>query len=367
MDKYEYKLKTGQMLELMEDGAFNKAAEIADSIDWKRVRNTKMLTDVSDIYEKNGDYQKSYEVLNIAYHRAEGSRKIVYRLCTLALKTKNVDEAIDYYDDFQQIAPKDPNKFILRYQILRAQRAPIEQQIEALESFKKAEYIEEWAYELAKRYQEAGMTAECLEECDDLILWFNEGKYVYQAMELKMQYKPLTPSQQEKYDNRYARMSNETMEMPNVVEYSSQKGEAAKEESVEEMLAEADGVQAEKDEQPAQETKKREITGRKIGSTMKLDEALKSLLNLGMGEEDKVRDSSSDPVSTDVVFEEDKFMGAIEEIESVADLKLVDEISGQKGLRELKVDPDLRKVYRPGDLYEGGSGPGGTDSGCISG
>ena len=146
MDKYEYKLKTGQMLELMEDGAFNKAAEIADSIDWKRVRNTKMLTDVSDIYEKNGDYQKSYEVLNIAYHRAEGSRKIVYRLCTLALKTKNVDEAIDYYDDFQQIAPKDPNKFILRYQILRAQRAPIEQQIEALESFKKAEYIEDWAY-----------------------------------------------------------------------------------------------------------------------------------------------------------------------------------------------------------------------------
>nr|WP_300884531.1 hypothetical protein [uncultured Schaedlerella sp.] len=360
MDKYEYKLKTGQMLELMEDGAFNKAAEIADSIDWKRVRNTKMLTDVSDIYEKNGDYQKSYEVLNIAYHRAEGSRKIVYRLCTLALKTKNVDEAIDYYDDFQQIAPKDPNKFILRYQILRAQRAPIEQQIEALESFKKAEYIEEWAYELAKRYQEAGMTAECLEECDDLILWFNEGKYVYQAMELKMQYKPLTPSQQEKYDNRYARMSNETMEMPNVVEYSSQKGEAAKEESVEEMLAEADGVQAEKDEQPAQETKKREITGRKIGSTMKLDEALKSLLNLGMGEEDKVRDSSSDPVSTDVVFEEDKFMGAIEEIESVADLKLVDEISGQKGLRELKVDPDLEELIPdafPDDAPEaGGSG-----------
>ena len=360
MDKYEYKLKTGQMLELMEDGAFNKAAEIADSIDWKRVRNTKMLTDVSDIYEKNGDYQKSYEVLNIAYHRAEGSRKIVYRLCTLALKTKNVDEAIDYYDDFQQIAPKDPNKFILRYQILRAQRAPIEQQIEALESFKKSEYIGEWAYELAKRYQEAGMTAECLEECDDLILWFNEGKYVYQAMELKMQYKPLTPSQQEKYDNRYARMSNETMEMPNVVEYSSQKGEAAKEESVEEMLAEADGVQAEKDEQPAQETKKREITGRKIGSTMKLDEALKSLLNLGMGEEDKVRDSSSDPVSTDVVFEEDKFMGAIEEIESVADLKLVDEISGQKGLRELKVDPDLEELIPdafPDDAPEaGGSG-----------
>ena len=202
MDKYEYKLKTEQMLELMEDGAYGKAAAIADTIDWRRVRNTTMLANVSDIYEKNRDYQKSYEVLNIAYHRAEGSRKIVSRLCTLALKTRNVDEAIDYYDEFIQIAPKDPNQHILKYQILRAQRAPIEQQIHALEEFKKAEYIEKWAYELAKLYDEAGMTAECLEECDDLILWFSEGKYVYLAMELKMKYKPLTPLQQEKYDSR---------------------------------------------------------------------------------------------------------------------------------------------------------------------
>ena len=110
MDKYEYKLKTEQMLELMEDGAYDKAAEIADTVDWKRVRNVTMLTNVSDIYEKNREYQKSYDVLNIAYHRAEGSRKVIYRLCTLALKTGNVDEAIDYYDDFMQIAPKDPNQ-----------------------------------------------------------------------------------------------------------------------------------------------------------------------------------------------------------------------------------------------------------------
>ena len=136
MDKYEYKLKTEQMLELMEDGAYNKAAEIADTVDWKRVRNVTMLTNVSDIYEKNREYQKSYDVLNIAYHRAEGSRKVIYRLCTLALKTGNVDEAIDYYDDFMQIAPKDPNQHILRYQILRAQRAPVEQQIESLVEFK---------------------------------------------------------------------------------------------------------------------------------------------------------------------------------------------------------------------------------------
>lgn len=356
MDKYEYKQKTEQMLELMEDGAFSKAAEIADSIDWKRVRNSKMLTDVSDIYEKNGDYQKSYDVLNIAYHRAEGSRKIIYQLCTLALKTKNVDEAIDYYDDFQQIAPKDPNKFILRYQILRAQRAPIDQQIEALEAFKKAEYIEEWAYELAKLYQEAGLTAKCLEECDDLILWFNEGKYVYQAMELKMKYKPLTPSQQEKYDRRYEGMSNETVEMPNVVEYQKEKEASAQREQIESTPKEVQEDTQAAPERIIPESKMVDAKGRKIGSTMKLDEALKSLLHLGMGDEDKVKDSSSEPVSTDVTFDEDKLKDAIEEIEAVVDLNLVDELSTQKGLRELKVDPDLEELLPepyPEELEEG--------------
>ena len=186
----------------MENGAYNRAAEIADSIDWKRVRNVNMLLNVSNIYEKIRDYRKSFGVLRAAYHRTEGSRKILYRLCTLAIKVGNLEEAIDYYDEYVQAAPKDPNQYILRYRLLRARRAPIEQQIRALEQFKKAEYVEEWAYELAKRYEEAGMTAECLEECDDLILWFSEGKYVYKAMELKMRYKPLTPLQQEKYDRR---------------------------------------------------------------------------------------------------------------------------------------------------------------------
>ena len=219
MDKYEYKLKTEEMLELMEDGEYRKAAAAADLIDWKRVRNAGMLMNVSDIYEKTKEYQKSYDVMNLAYRRSEGSRKVIYKLCSLAIKTKNIDEAIDYYDEFIQIAPKDPNRHILRYQILRAQRAPIEQQIEALEEFKKAEYIEEWAYELAKLYREAGMMTECLEECDDLILWFSEGKYVYKAMELKMQYKPLSPSQQQKYDHRYEKLSSETEEIPDLTTY----------------------------------------------------------------------------------------------------------------------------------------------------
>ncbi len=373
MDKYEYKLKTEQMLELMEDGAYGKAAAIADTIDWRRVRNTTMLANVSDIYEKNRDYQKSYEVLNIAYHRAEGSRKIVSRLCTLALKTRNVDEAIDYYDEFIQIAPKDPNQHILKYQILRAQRAPIEQQIHALEEFKKAEYIEEWAYELAKLYQEAGMTAECLEECDDLILWFSEGKYVYQAMELKMQYKPLTPSQQEKYDRRYEKVSGETEEMPNLMEYQAAQEAAAQAQRISggngaeaggaggssgttvgenedtgETGAEstsqvrddrlsADGVtEATEEPKPAK---------RKIGNTMKLDEALRSLLNIHLNDgNNEDSDSQAEEPIEEQTADLSELKDAIEEIESVADLDLAAELSEKRRMEAVKVDPDLEEL-----------------------
>lgn len=176
--------------------------EIADTIDWRKVKNASMLCSVSEIYEQNEKYEKSRDVLFIAYDRTPGSRKIIYRLGILALKLGEPSEAMDCYEEFVSVAPKDPNQYILRYKILKAQNAPITQQIEVLEEFKKAEYIEKWAYELAKLYDEAGMITECLEECDDLILWFSEGKYVYQAMELKMKYKPLTPLQQEKYDQK---------------------------------------------------------------------------------------------------------------------------------------------------------------------
>ena len=202
MDKYEYRVRTEQMLEYMEQKSYKKAMEIADSIDWRKAKNAAMLCTASEIYEYNGEYEKSREILFIAYDRAPGSRKIVYRLGTLALKLNDVREATDCYEEFIAMAPKDPNQYILRYKILKSQNAPLSQQIEALEEFKKAEYVEKWAYELAKLYHEAGMLAECLEECDDLILWFSEGKYVYQAMELKMKYKPLTPLQQEKYNHR---------------------------------------------------------------------------------------------------------------------------------------------------------------------
>ena len=340
VDKYDYKVKTEEMLELMEDGAYRQAAEIADEIDWKRVRNTGMLANVSEIYEKNKEYQKAYEVLNLAYRRAEGSRKIISRLCTLAVKTENVDEAIDYYDDFIQIAPKDPNQYILRYQILRAQRAPVEQQIEALEEYKKSEYIEEWAYELAKLYQEAGMTAECLEECDDLILWFSEGQYVYKAMELKMQYKPLTPSQQEKYDRRYEKLSEETEEIPDITAYAESKnGDAGEEDDI----IDADGLEETGDsgdeeispagtEVISEESIQQEDAGvsenaaaadqkkKKIGDTMPLGEALKKLLH---PENATLPEEEEEPELDDLAEE-------IGEIESVADMDMIAQIAEEK-------------------------------------
>ena len=214
MDKYEYRVKTEQMLGYVEKKQYKKAMEIADTIDWRRVKSASMLSSVSEIYEYNGEYQKSREILLVAFDRSPGSRKIIYRLGTLALKLNEIEEASDCYEEFVKLAPRDPNQYILRYKILKAQEAPLTEQITALEDFKKAEYIEKWAYELAKLYHEAGMTSECLEECDDLILWFSEGKYVYQAMELKMKYKPLTPLQQKKYDSRPGAPKKEVVEEP---------------------------------------------------------------------------------------------------------------------------------------------------------
>ena len=351
MDKYEYKQLSERMIELMQNEEYREAKEIADSIDWRRVRNAMMLANVSDIYEKTGEYQKSYDILQIAYHRAEGSRKVLYRLSSLALKTGNVDEAIDFYDEFVQLAPKDPNRHILRYQILRAQRAPLEQQIEALEEFKKAEYIEEWAFELAKLYQEAGMTAECLEECDDLILWFSEGKYVYKAMELKMQYKPLTPSQQEKYNRRFEKNGGETEEIPDLETYvaeneepedhldeaATEHSEAVSEEPVEdipESIGQQDTGKEESSEKPVRKPEKK-----KIGDTMRLDEALEQLLHR------KPEVSAAEDEEPDISDLE----SAIGDIESVVDLDMVNQISQEKHTGDVPIG---MKELIPGEVSE---------------
>lgn len=244
MDKNEYREKTEQMLECIKQKNYQEAVEIAEDIEWKKVKNVALLCAASEIYEYSGNYQKSQEILMSAYERSPESRKIVYRLGALALKLDDVKEATACYEEFVEMAPKDPNQYILRYKILREQGAPLEKQIEALEEFKKTEYVEKWAFELAKLYDEAGMTAECLEECDDLILWFSEGKFVNKAMELKMQYKPLTPLQQEKYMQR---LQSQTAEEP--------KEEAPAETVVEEPKEEAPveiEVEEPKEEAPAE-------------------------------------------------------------------------------------------------------------------
>ena len=205
MDKHEYRVKTEEMLAYMSEKSYKQAMDVADTIDWRKVKNTSMLCAVSEIYEYNKEYEKSRDILFLAYDRSPESRKIIYRLGTLALKLGDMKEAMDCYEEFIALAPKDANQHVFKYKILKAQNASLEEQIEALEEFKKVEYVEKWAFELAQLYQSAGMTAECIEECDDLMLWFSEGKYVYKAMELKMQYKPLTPLQQEKYNLRFAK------------------------------------------------------------------------------------------------------------------------------------------------------------------
>ena len=253
MDKYEYRVKTEQMLEHMERKRYKKAMEIADTIDWRRVKNPAMLNSVSEIYEFNGEYQKSRDVLFVAYDRAPNSRKTIYRLGTLALRLNDVDEASDCYEEFVKLAPKDPNQYILKYKILKARRAPLSEQIDALEEFKKAEYIEKWAYELACLYDQTGMTAECLEECDDLILWFSEGKYVYKAMELKMKYKPLTPLQQEKYNSQKKAYEHPVAESEEAEEQQEEEAKAV-EEAPENAVAESSEKDTDKDEDKEAET-----------------------------------------------------------------------------------------------------------------
>lgn len=276
MDKHEYRVKTEQMLDYMEKKQYKKAMEIADTIDWHRVKSLSMLSSVSEIYEYNGENQKSRDVLFIAYDRSPGSRKIVYRLGTLAIKIDDLQEAMDCYEEFLSIAPKDPNQYILKYKILKAENAPLEEQIEALVDFKKMEYVEKWAYELAKLYEAAGMIPECLEECDDLILWFSEGKYVLKAMELKIQHKPLTPLQQEKYDRflekkeeakkakeenleatRKIELPKETVE-PTEEKLVEEVEESVEEEATEEVVEEP--VEEETTEEVAEESAEEEVT-----------------------------------------------------------------------------------------------------------
>lgn len=203
MDKYEYKVRADEIKQLIANGEYAEAAEIADTIDWRRVKSVMMLCTVSDLYKINRRFEDARDLLLLAYEQRPGGRTICYSLCELSIKMEEFVQAVEFYKEFVQVAPKDPGRYVLQYKLYEAQDVSLEERIEVLEELKKRDYREKWAYELAYLYHRVGLATRCVEECDELILWFGAGKYVIKAMELKMLHQPLTEEQQEKYDHRF--------------------------------------------------------------------------------------------------------------------------------------------------------------------
>ena len=235
MDKYEYKVRLQEIKDLIAKGEYVEAASIADTIDWTRVKSVMMLCTISDLYKINRRLEDARDLLLLAYDRYPGGRSIVYSLCELFIKMGDVVQAVEYYKEFVQIAPKDTGRYILQYKLYEAQDVSIEERIEVLKELKSKEYIEKWAYELAYLYHRIGLATKCVEECDELILWFGEGRYVMKAMELKMLHEPLTPSQEEKY----AEMKGEIVRQKAAEEAGEVYPETPKEEKPEEEVDES--------------------------------------------------------------------------------------------------------------------------------
>ena len=212
VDKYEYQAKLEEMKKLVDKEEYEEAAAIADTIEWKRVRSVRTLCLVSEIYEIVGRAEDSKNILYRAYRRSPGSRQILYRLTEACVQTQDFDDAVEYYTEYVNLAPHDNNKYILKYEIYKGRGSSVEEQIQVLEELKSQEYTEQWAYELARLYAQAGMIDKCIAECDDLALWFHNGEYVVQALELKKKYAPLTPEQQTIYDNPSSIVDMETKE-----------------------------------------------------------------------------------------------------------------------------------------------------------
>lgn len=200
LDKFEYKASADEIKALIAEGDYAEAAEIADKIDWRRVRSVMMLCTISDLYKINRRYQESKDILLLAYEKHPTGRLIIYSLCELCIKMGEYDQASEYYKEFVQIAPRDTGRYVLQYRLYEALDVSIEERIAILEEFKKREPREKWVYELAYLYHRIGLTTKCVEECDEMFLWFGEGRYVIKALELKSLHQPLSPEQQEKYD-----------------------------------------------------------------------------------------------------------------------------------------------------------------------
>lgn len=228
LDKYEYKVRADEIKALIAEGEFAEAVKIADTIDWRRVRSVMMLCTVSDLYKINRRYQESKDILLLAYEKHPTGRLIVYSLCELSIKMEEYVQAIEYYKEFVQIAPKDTGRYILQYRLYEAQDVSLEERIAVLEEFKKRDYREKWAYELAYLYHRIGLSTKCVEECDEMFLWFGEGKYVIKALELKALHEPLSAEQQAKYDAWIQEKDSEAEE--EVVEEETESDAAEEEE-----------------------------------------------------------------------------------------------------------------------------------------
>ncbi|MEE1527783.1 MAG: tetratricopeptide repeat protein [Blautia sp.] len=216
LDKNEYRARLEEISQLVDRQDYKGALKIVDTIDWRRVRSARTLCMVGEIYEANKRYEDSRKLLLLAHQRAPIGKTVLYRLVELSIKMGEFDEALNYYKKFVEISPNDNSRYILKYKIYKARRSPIEDQIAVLQEYKSREYTERWAYELARLYAKAGMKESCVEECDDLILWFSEGKYVTKAMELKMRFMPLTAKQQESY-NKAKGIPVRAVEIPKTV------------------------------------------------------------------------------------------------------------------------------------------------------
>ena len=198
MDKYEYKVRADEIKTLISQGEYDEAVKIADTIDWRRVKSVMMLCTISDLYKINRRYEDSRDILLLAYERHAGGRLIVYSLCELSIKLGEFVQALEYYKEFVQLAPKDSGRYILQYKLYEAQEVSLEERIEVLEELKKRDYREKWAYELAYLYHRVGLASKCVEECDEMFLWFGEGRHVLKGLELKMLHEPLSEEQESK-------------------------------------------------------------------------------------------------------------------------------------------------------------------------
>ena len=203
LDKEEFRIKLEEINRLVEKKNYKDAMEVVDSIDWRRVKNVHTLCVVGEIYAANKRYDDSREIFLLAYHRAPIGRNILYRLIEVSLKMKDIDEAMEYYDEFLEVAPNDSTQYVLKYKIRKAEQAPLEEQIRILEDYKEKEFTERWSYELAKLYYQNGDTKKCLDLCDEMVLWFSDGKYVMKALDLKSRMGMLTGSEKEKYDRQF--------------------------------------------------------------------------------------------------------------------------------------------------------------------